>query len=44
MNIKVVYNKKLHKLSSGINTLEDIRGAIKKIYKDKVGEDFNLWV
>lgn len=44
MNVKVVFNKKLHKLSSNLKSLADIRGAIKNIYKDKLNPDFKLHV
>ena len=44
MNIKVVFNKKLHKLSSNLKNVAEIRAAIKNIYKDKLGEGFRLHV
>ncbi len=30
MNIKIVYNKKLHKLQSGLSTLSEVKQAILK--------------
>lgn len=44
MNIKVVFNKKLHRLSNNLKTLQDIRAAIKNIYKEKLNDTFRLHV
>lgn len=42
MNIKIVYNKKLHKLQTGLKNLLEIRTAIKKLYPTKLPEGFKL--
>lgn len=42
MNIKIVYNRKLHKLQSSVKNLVEIRAAIKKLYPSKLPEDFKL--
>ena len=44
MNVKIVYHKKIHKLSASLNTLAEVRSAISRIYKDKLQPDFKLLV
>lgn len=44
LNIKIVYNKRVHKLSSSITTYEGIKEATKKIYPNKLKDDLQMFV
>lgn len=43
MNIKIVYNNKIHKLAQSQFTYESVRAGIKKIYADKLSDDFKIF-
>lgn len=43
MNIKIVFECKIHKLPKEIQTLEDVRNAILQIYPEQLKSGFNLY-
>ncbi len=44
MNFKIIVKNRLHKLPASVKTVQDLRASVKNLYKDKISNEFKLFV